>query len=68
VSPEYKMTPMMVQWHACKKTAGDALLLFRMGDFYEAFYEDAARISKELDLTLTTSRDSDGRNSLPHVR
>jgi DNA mismatch repair protein MutS len=51
------MTPMMVQWHACKKTAGDALLLFRMGDFYEAFYEDAARISKELDLTLTTRQE-----------
>ncbi len=57
MSPEQKTTPMMAQWHACKKTAGDALLLFRMGDFYEAFYEDAARISKELDLTLTTRQE-----------
>lgn len=42
-----------MQWHACKQVAGSALLLFRMGDFYEAFYEDAALIAKELDLTLT---------------
>ena len=48
-----KISPMMAQWHACKKEAGDALLLFRLGDFYEAFYEDASILSKELDLTLT---------------
>ncbi len=52
-TPEQKISPMMLQWHACKKQAEDALLLFRMGDFYEAFYEDAATISKALDLTLT---------------
>jgi DNA mismatch repair protein MutS len=46
-------TPMMKQWHSCKKMAGDALLLFRMGDFYEAFYDDAVIIAKELELTLT---------------
>ena len=34
-------TPMMAQWSACKKQAKDAVLLFRLGDFYEAFYEDA---------------------------
>lgn len=50
---EIKTTPMMVQWHECKQSAKGALLLFRMGDFYEAFYEDAAILSKELDLTLT---------------
>ena len=44
---------MMVQWHACKKLAKDAVLLFRLGDFYEAFYEDAGVLSRELDLTLT---------------
>ncbi len=47
----------MSQWHACKKAAGDAVLLFRMGDFYEAFYEDASVISKELNLTLTKRQD-----------
>lgn len=44
---------MMVQWHACKEAAPDTILFFRLGDFYEAFYEDAEVISKELDLTLT---------------
>jgi len=50
---ESKLTPMMAQWHACKKAAGEAILLFRMGDFYEAFYEDAAILAREVDLTLT---------------
>lgn len=44
---------MMLQWQACKEAAGDAILLFRMGDFYEAFHEDAILVAKELDLTLT---------------
>lgn len=44
---------MMAQWHACKEVAGDATLLFRMGDFYEAFYQDAVLLSKVLNLTLT---------------
>lgn len=44
---------MMLQWQSCKKEAAGAVLLFRMGDFYEAFYEDAQLLSKELDLTLT---------------
>jgi len=48
-----KTTPMMAQWHACKAKAGDALLFFRLGDFYEAFYEDAKTVAAALDLTLT---------------
>ena len=44
---------MMAQWEACKAQAKEALLLFRLGDFYEAFYEDAKLISKEIGLTLT---------------
>lgn len=48
-----KTTPMMLQWEACKKAAGDALLLFRLGDFYEAFHDDAILIAQELELTLT---------------
>ncbi len=44
---------MMAQWHACKKSSKGALLFFRMGDFYEAFYDDAVVMAKELDLTLT---------------
>jgi len=46
-------TPMMTQWHECKMDAKDALLLFRLGDFYEAFHLDAEILSKELGLTLT---------------
>ena len=45
---------MMAQWQACKTQAKDALLLFRLGDFYEAFYEDAVTISKAIGLTLTS--------------
>jgi DNA mismatch repair protein MutS len=47
------VSPMMAQWHACKKSSPNSLLLFRLGDFYEAFYEDAVSLAKELDLTLT---------------
>ena len=54
---EKKHTPMMEQWHSCKQSAGSALLLFRMGDFYEAFYQDAEVIAKELNLTLTKRQD-----------
>lgn len=57
LSPDPKTSPMMLQWHACKQKAGDAVLFFRMGDFYEAFYEDAQLLSKELDLTLTRRQD-----------
>lgn len=62
---EQKVTPMMAQWHACKKAAGDALLLFRMGDFYEAFHDDAVTIAKELELTLT-SRQEIPMSGIPH--
>ncbi|MCH9609410.1 MAG: DNA mismatch repair protein MutS [Chlamydiales bacterium] len=48
-----KTTPMMEQWKSCKSRAKDMLLFFRMGDFYEAFYEDAQLMSEELELTLT---------------
>ncbi len=54
---DQKLTPMMQQWHACKKNAGKSILFFRMGDFYEAFYEDAILMAKELELTLTKRHD-----------
>ena len=44
---------MMAQWHSCKEECGDALLFFRLGDFYEAFYGDAEKMSKMMGLTLT---------------
>lgn len=52
-----KVTPMMQQWHDCKKQSKDALLLFRLGDFYEAFYDDAKTLAKDLELTLTKRGD-----------
>lgn len=45
---------MMNQWQACKAQGKEALLFFRLGDFYEAFYDDAVTISKTLGLTLTS--------------
>ena len=41
-------TPMMKQYHEAKAAAGDALLLFRMGDFYELFFEDAKTAARVL--------------------
>lgn len=58
-------SPMMLQWHACKQAAGDAVLLFRMGDFYEAFYEDASLLARELGLTLTR-RQEIPMSGVPH--
>ncbi|MFP5250443.1 MAG: DNA mismatch repair protein MutS, partial [Acidobacteriota bacterium] len=43
----------MRQWTAAKRENPDALLFFRMGDFYELFYDDATVASRELQLTLT---------------
>ena len=43
----------MRQWTAAKRETPDALLFFRMGDFYELFYDDAVTASRELELTLT---------------
>jgi DNA mismatch repair protein MutS len=47
---------MMQQYHEAKRAAGDALLLFRMGDFYELFFDDARAAARVLGLALT-SRD-----------
>jgi DNA mismatch repair protein MutS len=48
-----ELTPFMRQWTAAKSENPDALLFFRMGDFYELFYDDAVVASRELQLTLT---------------
>ena len=47
------LSPMFRQYHALKGQHPDAILLFRMGDFYEMFHEDAEVASRALDLTLT---------------
>jgi len=58
------LTPMMRQYHAVKQETPDALLLFRLGDFYELFFEDAVTASRELEITLT-ARNKDRENSVP---
>jgi hypothetical protein len=47
-------TPLMRQYHAIKTRYPHALVLFRLGDFYELFYEDAIAASRELQITLTS--------------
>ncbi len=47
------LTPMMQQYKETKSHYPDAVLFYRLGDFYEMFFEDAELVSKELDLTLT---------------
>ena len=47
------LTPVMQQYMQIKRQNPDAVLLYRLGDFYETFFEDAILMSKELELTLT---------------
>jgi DNA mismatch repair protein MutS len=47
-------TPMMAQYLALKASAPDCLLFYRMGDFFELFFEDAAKAAADLDIALTT--------------
>ena len=54
-------TPVMRQYLAAKRQYSDAIVFFRMGDFYEMFYEDALTAARALELTLTSrSKDSAG--------
>jgi DNA mismatch repair protein MutS len=57
-------TPLMKQFWELKEEAKDAMLLFRMGDFYELFGDDAVEASRILEITLT-SRDKGKENALP---
>ncbi len=54
-------TPLMQQYLRIKSDYPDILLFFRMGDFYELFYDDARRAAKLLDITLTTRGQSAGQ-------
>ena len=53
-------TPLMQQYHAVKKQHPEALLLFRLGDFYELFYDDAVVASRILQITLTARNKEKG--------
>jgi DNA mismatch repair protein MutS len=53
-------TPLMRQYNAIKQQAPNALLLFRLGDFYELFFEDAILAARELEITLTSRNKEKG--------
>jgi len=59
-----KLTPMFAQYMNIKEEYPDALLFYRMGDFYELFFEDASIAARELQITLT-SRNPGNENSVP---
>src|SRR6476660_2201410 len=58
-------TPAMRQYHDAKRQYRDAIVFFRMGDFYEMFYEDALVASRALELTLTSRSKDAGGNGIP---
>lgn len=59
-----KHTPMMEQYFSIKKDYPDAFLFYRLGDFYELFYEDAQTVAQLLELTLT-SRNKNATDPIP---
>jgi DNA mismatch repair protein MutS len=54
-------TPMMAQYLALKREAGDCLLFYRMGDFFELFFDDAKFAAQVLDIALTSRGEHDGK-------
>jgi DNA mismatch repair protein MutS len=58
-------TPAMRQYHDIKQKAPDAILFFRMGDFYEMFYDDALTAARALELTLTSRQKDRGGSAIP---
>lgn len=59
-----KQTPLMAQYHSIKANHQDAILFFRMGDFYELFHDDAKLAAEELRLVLT-AREKTSENPIP---
>jgi DNA mismatch repair protein MutS len=60
MAEENTPTPMMVQYLGLKAKAGDCLLFYRMGDFFELFFDDARAASATLDIALTARGEHDG--------
>jgi len=54
-------TPLMRQYHGIKQQVPNALLMFRLGDFYELFYDDAVTAARELEITLTARNKEKGQ-------
>jgi len=61
---EARLTPMMRQYLEIKERYRDAILFFRLGDFYEMFFEDAERAAKILDIALT-ARNRSSESAVP---
>ncbi|MBR2322121.1 MAG: DNA mismatch repair protein MutS [Clostridia bacterium] len=65
-----EISPMMKQYFLTKEQYKDCVLFYRLGDFYEMFFDDAIRVSKLLDLTLTSRNCGDGKKApmcgVPH--
>src|ERR1700678_504646 len=64
MTPDPASTPLMRQYHAVKQQVPGALLMFRLGDFYELFFEDAVTAARELEITLT-ARNKEKGNAIP---
>jgi DNA mismatch repair protein MutS len=59
------LTPMMKQYHEVKRRFPGKLVFFRLGDFYEMFYEDAVLASRELEITLTARNKDKSGSPIP---
>ena len=60
-----RLSPLMEQYYREKSRFPDALLLFRVGDFYETFAEDAIIVARDLNITLTSRQKDDEGNKIP---
>src|SRR6476646_12086608 len=63
-APSAEITPLMRQYLEVKEQYPDCIVFFRLGDFYEMFFDDAVVVARSLDLTLT-SRDKGKENPVP---
>src|SRR5512136_785991 len=60
-----RLSPLMEQYSRVKEQYQDAILLFRIGDFYETFGQDAETVSRDLNITLTSRQKDDEGNRIP---
>src|SRR5210317_2094540 len=60
-----KITPMLQQYMEIKSSHEDAILFYRMGDFYEMFFDDAEIAAKVLGITLTSRSSKNAENKIP---
>ena len=62
-----KLTPMEIQYQKIKQEYTDCILLYRMGDFYEGFDEDAKTMAEVLNITLTSRSKGEDRRAMAGV-